>query len=201
MRVRYLAVMCAVWLPLSAAPASAQWFVSPAIGASFGGDANDSRMNVGVAAGFMSDQVIGFEVALDVTPGILDSGADDLNLGLDIDGNVTTVMFNGMAVAPRWMGARPYGTAGVGWIQSGINDANNVIDVSNSDFGFNLGGGLTGNFNDNVGWRGDIRYLRSLAGSDGLSLDIDSDGDLDTDLGIGGDLSFYRSTFGVTFTW
>ena len=35
-------------------------------------------------------------------------------------------------------------------------------NVSNSDFGFDVGAGLTGFFSDNVGIRGDIRYFRAL---------------------------------------
>ena len=65
------------------------------------------------------------------------------------------------------------------------------FDVSNSDFGFNVGGGLMGNFSDNIGWRGDLRYFRALA---------DDEEDNEFDIAIG-DFDFWRGTFGVTFMW
>ena len=42
-------------------------------------------------------------------------------------------------------------------------------DLSTSDFGINLGGGVTGFFSDNVGIRGDVRYFRSVDVSDAKS--------------------------------
>ena len=61
-------------------------------------------------------------------------------------------------------------------------------DIDNTDFGFNVGAGIMGFFNDNVGIRGDIRYFRSLR-------DVDPDG---VDIELGG-FKFWRGTVGVTF--
>ena len=66
-----------------------------------------------------------------------------------------------------------------------------ALAVTNSDFGFNVGAGLMGNFVDNLGWRGDVRYLRSLQ-------DPNEDNEFDI---AAGDFDFWRGTFGVTFMW
>ena len=43
---------------------------------------------------------------------------------------------------------------------SGIGDF--LDDVTRNDLGINIGGGINGQFTDNVGIRGDLRYFRSL---------------------------------------
>lgn len=218
MRVRSMVVMSAILLGLSAAPASAQWFVSPSVGASFGAGygsslddtnnsgtnnsiASDSNLTFGVSGGYKSDHIWGWEVAFDMTPGLLDAQAENLNLGSNIDGNVSTLMFNALAVAPHTWSAEPYGAFGMGWINSGIVNAVNTLDVHNTDFGFNVGGGLLGDFNENVGWRADLRYNKSLGGSaTDSTINRDLSLDVDRDFGLGS-LGFWRSSFGVTFKW
>jgi opacity protein-like surface antigen len=70
-----------------------------------------------------------------------------------------------------------------------VTTGSNFFDaLDTNDFGFNIGGGVHGFFNDNVGLRGDIRYLRSLQ-------DNEPDGDLDVGLS---DFDFWRATVGVT---
>jgi opacity protein-like surface antigen len=64
--------------------------------------------------------------------------------------------------------------------------------MSRNNMGFDLGGGVSGFFTDNVGIRGDLRYFRKLKGGNSNSpnnLDIF---DVDT-------LSFWRGTVGVNF--
>ena len=60
-----------------------------------------------------------------------------------------------------------------------------------NDLGINIGGGLNGQFTDNIGIRGDLRYLRSLE---------DDDPDNEFDLGLS-DFDFWRGTVGVAFRW
>ena len=88
-------------------------------------------------------------------------------------------------------GIRPYVAGGVGLVRSSISPTNLSLfnDLSTSDFGINLGGGLTGFFSDNVGIRGDIRYFRSLQ-------DNEPEGFLD--LGLSS-FHWWRGTVGVTF--
>jgi hypothetical protein len=76
-------------------------------------------------------------------------------------------------------------------MRSHLDDAGDLFEVSNSDFGFNVGGGVIGHFNDNVGWRGDLRYFRAL---------VDDEEDNEFDIGVG-DFDFWRGTFGLTLMW
>jgi opacity protein-like surface antigen len=62
-------------------------------------------------------------------------------------------------------------------------------DVNTSDWGLTLGGGVTGMVSDNVGLRGDIRYIRSLE---------DPEDDEDPDVAVS-DFDFWRATVGVVF--
>ena len=55
----------------------------------------------------------------------------------------------------------------------------------------NIGAGINGQFTDNVGIRGDVRYFRSLQ-------DNEPDNDLDLSLGS---FDFWRGTVGMTFRW
>jgi opacity protein-like surface antigen len=84
-------------------------------------------------------------------------------------------------------GVRPYLTGGVGLIRTQIDGLFDEVDgVSNNDFGFNLGAGVMGYFNDHVGLRGDIRYFRNLH--------EDDDSDIDFDLG---GFDFWRASIGL----
>ena len=53
-------------------------------------------------------------------------------------------------------------------------DGGTLFRVSSSDdnFGFNVGVGVMGHFNDHVGLRGDVRYLRTLTGDVVNDLDL-----------------------------
>jgi len=63
--------------------------------------------------------------------------------------------------------------------------------VTRNDLGVNIGGGINGQFTDNVGIRGDLRYFRSLE---------DDSNDNEFDLGLS-DFDFWRGSVGVTFRW
>ena len=64
-------------------------------------------------------------------------------------------------------------------------------DLTTNDLGMNVGGGVQGQFNSNIGIRGDIRYFRSLQ---------DNEPDNEFDLALS-DFDFWRGTVGVTFSW
>ena len=70
-------------------------------------------------------------------------------------------------------GVRPYVTAGLGLIRTQV-DGGILFPVSssNNDFGWNAGLGVMGFFNDHVGLRGDLRYLRTLAKLFDLARDV-----------------------------
>ena len=193
-----------VALALQPAAASAQeWFFTPFIGANFGGNANfgnfddfddevERRLDFGAVVGWQGPGVVGFEVDFGYSPNFFQDTAGDVNFDFG-DSNVTTLMANLLLRAPDQFGPgiRPYGSGGLGLIRSHVEGGTFFNDLSTNDFGLNIGGGLQGDFNENVGLRGDIRYFRSLQ---------DNEPDDEFDLALS-DFDFWRGTVGVTFRW
>jgi hypothetical protein len=170
--------------------AHADWLFTPFAGQTFNGDAPDKRLNYGVGIGFMGAGIFGVEFDASSTPDFFGASED---FG---DNNVTTVMVNLIAGAPgggqMGPGFRPYATAGAGLIRSRVDGLEGfVTQVSSSDFGVNVGGGVMGFFSDHVGVRGDIRYFRSLN-------DLNEDFALNDALG---DFDFWRWGAGVVVRW
>lgn len=195
-----VAVLVTAGLPASAA---ADWYVTPFIGANFGGDANfgefddfddeaERRLDLGAALGWMGGGIIGWEVDFGWSPNFFEDtrGPGNFEFG---DSNVTTLMGNVVVGIPvggqTGGGIRPYGSGGVGLIRASVDGGDFFDDLDTNDFGINVGGGVHGYFNDHIGLRGDIRYFRSLT---------DNEPDDEFDLALS-DFDFWRATAGVTF--
>jgi opacity protein-like surface antigen len=205
MSLRKLLVAAAVAaVTITAVPntASADWLFTPYIGGNFGGsnlpddvggieDETERRMNFGASLGWMGNGIAGFELDFGWAPNFFENTAASFDIG---DNNLTTFMANVLVGAPvggqTGPGFRPYGSAGVGLMKSHMSLDFDDNDVDSNDFGFNLGAGVHGFFNDNVGLRGDVRYMRSLEDNpvDNIGVDI-SDNSLD----------LWRATVGLTF--
>jgi len=87
-------------------------------------------------------------------------------------------------------GVRPFATAGIGLIRTQI-DGGTIATVSSSNnmLGWNAGAGVMGFFNDHVGLRGDIKYLRGFEDTNtGVNV---------IDLNAPGQLHFWRAAVGV----
>lgn len=180
-----------VLLLLSATTARADWLLTPYLGVTFGGDTPKQQVNYGLSAAFLGAGIFGVELDASLTPNFLerdDDNFDDFE-GID-DSNVATFMANVMLAAPSGTPAfRPYAAAGAGIIRTRATSVGNFFDISENNFGVNVGGGIIGQFSDRVGVRGDVRYFRSIQDSDG--------GDaIDLDLGS---FNFWRGTLGVSF--
>jgi hypothetical protein len=106
--------------------------------------------------------------------------------------NVLNIMGNVIVGVPiggqRGAGLRPYVTGGIGLIRSVVEGPANILDVKNNDLGFNLGGGVMGFFNNHVGLRGDLRYLRTF------NTDETTANPLDFNLGT---FDFWRGSVGI----
>jgi hypothetical protein len=206
MTMRKLLTTTVLVLTASAAvpsTASADWLFTPFVGINWGGAANfgdvgdfedefEKRGNFGASLAYMGAGAVGFEVDFGWSPNFFENttGGGDFEFG---DSNVTTLMANLVVGAPiggqSGPGIRPYASGGVGIIQSRIGDAGDLFDVNSTDWGFNVGAGITGFFTDNIGLRGDVRYFRSLQ---------DNEPDDEFDLALS-DFRFWRGTVGLTF--
>jgi opacity protein-like surface antigen len=182
MRIRFrLIVFCtvlAVFTLALPAPSAAQGFISPLLGYDFGGDSScseiagceDKKLNIGAGLGTLGT-IAGFELEV--------SYAKDF-FG-DVPGfnsSVLTLMGN-LIVGPQIGPVRPYATGGIGLIKSHIStDPDVLLDSTNNDIGWNLGGGVIVFLGEHVGVRGDIRYFHSFLDLEVLSFPL-SDTKLD----------------------
>jgi len=190
---KYL-IGAALLVAVMPAPAGADWLFTPSIGSTFGtGDNSREHFTYGMALGWMGAGVFGWEADFSFTPEFFEGNDDDF----DFDGgsNVVTAMGNAIIGVPiggqRDAGFRPYLTGGIGMLQAEARDSDDLFHVDNSEFGFNVGGGVLGFFSDHVGIRGDVRYLRSF-------IDPDEDNEFDIDVG---NFDYWRGVGGLTFRW
>jgi opacity protein-like surface antigen len=203
---KFIMAAALVALTSAAVPtqASADWLFTPFIGGNWGGTARftddlgdfedefERRVNFGASLGWMGAGIAGFEIDFGYSPNFFQNTTGDDNFEFG-DSNVTTLMANVILGAPiggqSGPGIRPYATGGLGLIKSSIGDAEDLFDVDSTDWGFNVGAGITGFISDNFGIRGDVRYFRSLQ-------DNEPDDEFDVALS---DFRFWRASIGATF--
>jgi opacity protein-like surface antigen len=196
-----VSVFAAAW---TAAPAHAQWVITPHLGANVAGDVELAKGGPGVSVGYFGGP-LGLEFDLQryqhffkdsrVSP--LDStappnctgAAGDLGRQPCTDIDTDAVGFMGNIVVPirsqrasKW---RPYGTAGLGVIRGWTNEPQ--IGRHQNNIGFNTGGGAMYSPSRRVGLRADVRYFRVL-------VDENNSGNVYSE-----DYGFWRVTLGVTF--
>lgn len=177
-RLNLLVAAAAAAVILAPASARADGYVSPWAAVQFGGkidelrsDVDRGRAAVGVTAGAMGAGIIGGEVDFGYSPSFFGTKNDfGSNTVIDMMGNIIIgVPIGGTSGG----GVRPYVTGGVGLLRTQI-DGGSVFRVSssNNQFGWNIGGGVMGFFNDHIGLRGDVRYMRAFEGDLVNGLDL-----------------------------
>jgi opacity protein-like surface antigen len=182
--LKTLVLSAAVAITLAPVSARADGWVNPWAWINFGSDINDGRGGFGVSAGGMGAGIIGAEGTFGYNPSFFGTSNDfGNNTVLDLMANVIIGIPLG---GQRGAGIRPYVTGGLGMIRTQI-DGGTLFDVSISDNdpAWNLGAGVMGYFNDHVGLRGDVRYLRNFSNN---SLD---------DINFSGNFDYWRTSFGV----
>jgi opacity protein-like surface antigen len=184
--VRVLSVL--FLLAGTAAPARADWLITPYLGTAFGGATSSQHVTYGASAAWMSHGIVGVEFDASIAPDLLDED-EGVVLGIT-DSNATTLMGNVVIGAPLGApGVRPYVVGGAGLIRTRVKDAADVFDLDDNSFGVNVGGGVHAFVRENVGIRADVRYFRGLRDDDA------GDG---IDLALGS-FDFWRASVGVTF--
>jgi opacity protein-like surface antigen len=185
-----LIVTTAAAAALMAAPtqARAEGYVTPWVGSNWGSDISNGRAAFGINAGGMGAGIIGGEVDFGYSPSFFGTKNDfGNNSVLDLMGNVII----GIPIGGTYgASVKPFVTAGVGLLRTQI-DGGTLANVSSSDnmFGWNAGAGVMGYFNNHVGLRGDIRYLRGFE-------DLNT-GNTVIDLSGNNNLRFWRVSAGV----
>lgn len=205
-------VLSAVLVLSLAAPARADWLLTPYFGAVFGGAANqfsvadlddefEQRLNLGLSAGYYTKGVLGFEFDYSMSPNFFQftGGTGNFDL-LDLDSSVQTLMGNVVLALPVG-GAdgpfRPYITAGLGTIRTRLRSESDVFDdLTSNDSGYNFGAGAHLIAKGRFGLRIDVRYFRGFEA-------IDDEDPVDNPLFeqpfANEVFNFWRGTIGATF--
>lgn len=203
------AALMLVFLALAAAPARADWLLTPYLGVVFGGAANsftlndlddefEQRITLGGSVSYLRRGLFGFEIDYAVAPNFFQftGGTGNFDI-LDLNSSVQTLMGN--AVLSRNHGAvRPYVAGGVGTIRVNLQSASDVFgDLTSNDTGVNIGGGAHVFLGSRVGLRGDVRYFRGLEPLD--DEDPSTDDEFFDQQFTKQDFQFWRATLGLTF--
>ena len=175
---------------LAPTPAMAEGYVSPWAGINWGSGNNvgAGRTALGVNAGAMGAGILGAEVSFGYSPSFFGSDNDfGHNTLIDLMGNLIVGVPIG---GTRGKGVRPFVTAGVGLVRTQIDgDTFTQVTSTNNMLGWSAGAGVMGYFNQHIGLRTEVRYLRTLVDSNrGSGTDLDP-----------GRLRYWRATAGVTF--
>jgi opacity protein-like surface antigen len=170
------------------APSAAQGFISPLLGYDFGEDSScpafsgceDKKLNIGVGIGTVGS-VLGFELDVSYAKGFFGEAPG-------YDSSVLTVMSN-VLLGPQIGPVRPYGTGGVGLIKSHVSaDPVAILESTNNQLGWNIGGGVMIFATENIGVRGDLRHFHAFQDLEFLGFPIS-----------GSKLGFGRASAAVVF--
>jgi hypothetical protein len=167
--------------------ARADGFVTPWVGSAFGSNIQNGQATLGVSAGAMGAGIIGGEADFGWSPSFFGTKSDfGNNTVMNLMGNLIV----GIPVGgTHGSGVRPYAVGGIGLIRTQIDGGSlGNVSSSNNMFGWDAGAGVMGYFNQHVGLRGDVRYLRATSDlKSGISsLDLS-----------GNQLHFWRASIGV----
>jgi len=172
--------------------ARADGWIAPWIGSAFGSNIDNGRGTFGVSAGGMGAGVIGGEVDFGYNPSFFGTKNDfGNNSVLNVMGNLIV----GVPIGGTYgKSVRPYVVGGVGLIRSQIDGVNNATfftpAASQNMFGWDAGAGVMGFFNDHIGIRGEVRYLRATQDWNASNAVPGLNGDR---------LHFWRPSIGVVF--
>ena len=188
-----IAVVAASLLP--AAPARADFFLTPFAAIKFAGDATvvdlesggtaNAKFALGGMAGFLGDGLLGVETDVTYVPRFFERSAGNLIAR----SHVLTVMGNVMVAAPRSVtqySLRPFVSGGAGLIHVNIDDIVDAVPVDSNLFGVNVGGGAMGPLTNDVDVRFELRWFKSVTTGNA------------TPLLPGSALSFWRAAIGLT---
>jgi opacity protein-like surface antigen len=194
-----------------AAPARADWLLTPYVGLVFGGAANqfsvtdlddefEQRFNLGASVGYYRG-VLGFEFDYSLAPNFFQytGGTGNFDL-LDLDSSVQTLMGNVVLALP--VGGpdgpfRPYVSGGLGSIRTRLRSESDVFDdLVSDDAAYNFGAGAHVLAGGRFGLRVDVRYFRGFEA-------IDDEDPVDNplfDQPFANEVfNFWRATLGLTF--
>jgi opacity protein-like surface antigen len=185
-RLSGILLAAAFFVVFGIAPARAEVTLTPFIGSLFSGDLPNAKADYGASATFMGGGIFGAEILFNyaprfvpasaVSPAVAQSGLmGNLVIGVPIGGD------SGKTI-------KPYVTGGIGLFRATAKKDDFFDRVTSNDFAYNLGGGVMAFFNDHIGIRGDLRYVRTLRDENDDNAFLKK-----------GDLNFWRWNIGPSF--
>lgn len=126
------------------------------------------HVNLGGAATYLTNGIIGVEGIGVFTPRFLKSGAS----GLVASGRTEALMGNVVLTAPRRLTEytlRPFVSGGVGLLRAGLMDKPQILPYHANLAGLDIGGGAIGFLSNNMGLRFDVRYYSTLNRTDRIA--------------------------------
>jgi opacity protein-like surface antigen len=133
------------------------WTATPFVGVGFSGDLDSGTGLFGVSGGYVWDPRVSFEAEFSVLPSSENSGL------VEVDSSVWNLTANVLYhfAGRDWV---PYGVAGIGFGHSSVDIKSddpllNTFDDSSNEFVAAIGGGVERLIRNNVGFRGDFRYM------------------------------------------
>lgn len=197
-----ISTLFAVFLGSVPCPALADGYFVPYYGKITGAPREDVRTGdpagFGGSFGWMRGGIFGFETDISFSPDFF-GDSDSLLIG---DNSMTTWMGNAILGIPfggqRGFGVRPYAVGGFGGFRQRIENVTGLIGFSNTNWGYDVGGGVFVYFTNNFGLRGDVRYFKTTFDVndviDLVGIDFDLNGDEV-------DVDFTRYTVGLSLRW
>jgi len=178
--------------------AAAEWQAKPFLGFAFGGETTFLDLDDGVGRRHSTiggslvwlGEVVGVEGDFGTTSGFFQSGDN----GLVLSSRVTTFTGNVVIALPRRIAEytlRPYLVAGGGWMRVRSRYKQDVFPIESNIGAIDVGGGVTGLLSPDIGVGWDLRYFRSVGGSDrGLGVSVGPE-----------ELSFWRASMALVIRY
>jgi hypothetical protein len=142
-------------LVLVPATARADWYVFPFAAGNTGGQTTQESGTYGASLGWNRGWW-GVEAELACSPEFFDDDGE-------FRSSHEATTFTGTAIVGPSMGAwRPYGAFGIGVLSLEIEEVGELASVGDNNPALHAGGGLVWQPDSGIGFRGDVRYIRSL---------------------------------------
>lgn len=180
-----------------AAPARADWLLTPFFATTLGGANNlvtldpgtgNKKFTFGASFGLLTDGILGLEASAAHAPHFFESGV----LSLATGSGVTTVDGSVIVAVPQAItgySLRPYLVSGVGMMHITRQDPLEIGTFDSNLLALNIGGGAIGMLSNNSGLRFELRQFRNLKPDDSNT----------TTSGRSTRISFWRASVGVVF--
>lgn len=186
-------------LLMPAAPARADWLLTPFVGTTLGGSTNlltfgrtpgDKKFTFGSSFGWLSDSLLGFEGSVAHTPHFFESGSGSLVLASGVS-TLTGSVIVAVPQAITGYSLRPYLLGGLGLLHVTRRDAIQFETLDSNLLALNLGGGAIGMLNNRTGLQFEVRHFRNVSPGDSST----------TTSGESTRISFWRLSVGVVIRY